>query len=185
VRAARAVMETTPHVMLAGEGAAAFAAAAGLERVGPEWFTPAGREVRLGGGKGTGTVGCVALDETGALAAATSTGGTHGKLFGRVGDSPLVGAGVWADERVAVSCTGAGEYFIRAAAAAQLSFRLALAGQTLAESAVATLAAVGALGGSGGLIALSAEGEIVMPFTTAGMKRACLRPDGAIETAVF
>jgi isoaspartyl peptidase/L-asparaginase-like protein (Ntn-hydrolase superfamily) len=183
IRAARAVMERTPHVMLAGDGAAAFAAKQGLERVGPEWFTP----VRARGEQAhtTGTVGCVALDETGAIAAATSTGGTHGKLFGRVGDSPIVGAGVWADERVGVSCTGGGEFFIRAAAAAQVAFRMKLAGQSLAEATAATLADVHAVGGDGGLIALDAKGEIAMPYNTAGMKRAALFPDGRIVSEVF
>lgn len=183
IRAARAVMERTPHVLLAGEGAAAFAAAQGLEQVGPEWFTPArAAETRSAA---TGTVGCVALDETGALAAATSTGGTNGKLAGRVGDSPIVGAGVWADSRVAISCTGVGEYFVRTAAAAQLAFRLQFGGQNLAEAADAALADVVALGGWGGLIALSATGEIAMPFRSQGMKRAALAPDGGITAAVF
>lgn len=183
IRAARAVMEKTDHVMLAGEGAAAFAAGEGLARVSPDWFTPA----RSSGAQRhtTGTVGCVALDETGAIAAATSTGGTHGKLFGRVGDSPIVGAGVWADARVGVSCTGLGECFLRAAAAAQLAFRLQFGGQDLATAAAAALADVKALGGDGGLIALTASGEIVMPYNSQGMKRAALHPDGRIEADVF
>ncbi|HXQ15168.1 MAG TPA: isoaspartyl peptidase/L-asparaginase [Caulobacteraceae bacterium] len=187
IRAARAVMEATPHVLLAGEGAAAFAAAQGLEPAGPEWFTPArSTETRSAStGPSTGTVGCVALDETGALAAATSTGGTNGKLAGRVGDSPIVGAGVWADSRVAISCTGVGEYFLRTATAAQIAFRISLAGQGLAEAADAALADMVALGGWGGLIALSSTGEIAMPFRSQGMKRAALAPDGTITTAVF
>jgi len=183
IRAARAVMEKTPHLMLAGDGAAAFAAGEGLERIGPDWFTPA--RARGEQAHTTGTVGCVALDAAGAIAAATSTGGTHGKLYGRVGDSPIVGAGVWADARVGVSCTGGGEYFIRAAAAAQVAFRMKLAGEGLAEAAAAALADVRAVGGDGGLIALSHEGEIAMPFNTAGMKRAALFPDGRIVSEVF
>jgi L-asparaginase/beta-aspartyl-peptidase (threonine type) len=183
IRAARAVMEKTDHVMLAGEGAAEFAARQGLQTVEADWFTPA--RSASAARHSTGTVGCVALDETGALAAATSTGGTHGKLYGRVGDSPIVGAGVWADPRVGVSCTGWGEYFIRAAAAAQLAFRVQFGGQDIAAAAHAALADVAALGGDGGLIALSARGEIVMPFTSQGMKRAALHPDGRIEVAVF
>ena len=183
IRAARAVMERTPHVMLAGDGAAAFAAEQGLERVGAEWFTPV--RAAAAPAQTTGTVGCVALDETGAIAAATSTGGTHGKLYGRVGDSPIVGAGVWADNRVGVSCTGVGEYFIRAAAAAQVAFRMKLAGQGLADAAAAALADVHAIGGQGGLIALDAAGQIAMPFDTAGMKRAALYPDGRITSEVF
>jgi L-asparaginase/beta-aspartyl-peptidase (threonine type) len=184
IRAARAVMETTEHVLLAGDGAAAFAAARGLERVGPDWFTPARQSETQSAGV-VGTVGCVALDETGALAAATSTGGTHGKLFGRVGDSPIVGAGVWADDRVAISCTGTGEMFIRSATAAQIAFRLRFAAQGLADATDAALADVKALGGWGGLIALSATGEIAMPYNSQGMKRAALSPDGAITSAVF
>jgi isoaspartyl peptidase/L-asparaginase-like protein (Ntn-hydrolase superfamily) len=183
IRAARAVMEKTPHVLLAGAGAAEFAAAEGLEQVGPDWFTPA-RAAETRSAK-AGTVGCVVLDETGALAAATSTGGTHGKLYGRVGDSPIVGAGVWADARVAISCTGIGETFLRSAAAAQLAFRLQLAGQSLAEAADAALADVKALGGWGGLIALTEKGEIAMPFNSQGMKRAALHPDGSITAEVF
>jgi isoaspartyl peptidase/L-asparaginase-like protein (Ntn-hydrolase superfamily) len=186
IRAARAVMERTDNVLLAGEGAAAFAAAQGLERVGPEWFAPARTsETRSARTATIGTVGCLALDASGALVAATSTGGTQGKRFGRVGDSPIVGAGVWADERVAVSCTGTGEMFVRGATAAQLAFRIQFAGQAVAEAADAALADVAALGGWGGLIALTAKGEIVMPFNSQGMKRAALHPDGTITSEVF
>jgi isoaspartyl peptidase/L-asparaginase-like protein (Ntn-hydrolase superfamily) len=185
IRAARAVMEQTPHTLLAGEGAAAFAAAEGLQRVGPEWFTPARAGETVKPNAGAGTVGCVALDETGALAAGTSTGGTNGKRFGRVGDSPIVGAGVWADSQVAVSCTGVGEYFVRTATAAQLAFRMRLAGQSVAEAAEAALADVVELGGWGGLIALTSTGEIAMPFRSQGMKRAALAADGTITAAVF
>jgi L-asparaginase/beta-aspartyl-peptidase (threonine type) len=183
IRVARSVMEKTPHVMLAGEGAAAFARAEGLEPATPDWFTPARRG--RAAPHTTGTVGCAALDETGALAAGTSTGGVYGKLMGRVGDSPIVGAGVWADERVAVSCTGPGEYFIRAAAAAQIAHRMRFAGEGLAEAAEAALADVARLGGTGGLIALGADGTIAMPFATGGMKRAALHPDGTIVSEIF
>lgn len=193
VRVARAVMEATPHVMLAGEGAAAFARARGLEAIGePEaWFT------RAGGGEanhppGTprpvlahGTVGCVARDREGRLAAATSTGGVFDKMHGRVGDTPLIGAGAWADGHIAVSSTGQGEYFIRVAAAAQVAFRVGLAGETLAEATDAVLAQIAALGGDGGMIAVNAAGEIAMPFVSEGMKRAALHPDGRIEVATF
>jgi L-asparaginase/beta-aspartyl-peptidase (threonine type) len=184
IRVARAVMELTPHVMLAGDGAAAFAAAQGLEQVTPDWFTPV-RRASAPAPHTTGTVGCVALDGSGALAAATSTAGVYGKMLGRVGDSPIIGAGTWADELVAVSCTGGGEYFIRAAAAAQVGLRMQLSGEGLAAAAEAVIADVGSLGGGGGLIALGADGEIAMPFNTAGMKRAALHPDGRIEAAVF
>ena len=183
IQVARAVMDTTPHVMLAGDGAAAFAAAQGLEQIGPEWFTAARTSETLS--PSTGTVGCLALDEAGALAAGTSTGGTNGKLYGRVGDSPIVGAGVWADDRVAVSCTGVGEYFLRTATAVQIAHRLQFAGQGLADAAEAALDDVVQLGGWGGLIALSATGEIAMPFRSQGMKRAALSPDGTITSEVF
>jgi L-asparaginase/beta-aspartyl-peptidase (threonine type) len=188
ISAARAVMETTPHVMFVGAGAAALAEARGLERVAdPDaWFTHAGGgENRAPTDLATGTVGCVALDETGTLAAATSTAGVFGKPLGRVGDCPVVGAGVWADPRVAVSCTGAGEMFLRAAAAVQVAHRVRFAGETLASAAAAALAEVEALGGDGGLIAVTADGQVTMPYNSQGMKRAALLPDGTIVCDVF
>ena len=129
IRAALAVMEETPHVLLVGEGAAAFAARQGLERIAdPEaWFTRVGW--RSAGTLPTGTVGCVVRDATGGLAAATSTGGVFGKMAGRVGDSPVPGAGVWADDTLAVSCTGAGEMFLRAAVAVQAAHRMDFGGE--------------------------------------------------------
>jgi len=188
ITAALAVMERTPHVLLAGAGAAAFALAEGLEAIEGDpdgWFTPIWRGVARPEDLATGTVGCVALDQGGALAAGTSTGGVFGKRPGRVGDSPIPGAGVWADGRVAVSCTGAGEMFIRAAVAAQIAFRLRFGGQGLEAAAIGALEDVAALGGEGGLIALSASGEVVMPYNSAGMKRAALYPDGRIVSEVF
>ncbi len=187
IAAARAVMETTPHVLLAGAGAAHFAAAQGLERiVDPQaWFTRVGdRSAAAKPNLNTGTVGCVALDASGALAAATSTAGVFGKLAGRVGDSPIIGAGTWADARAAVSCTGPGEYFQRCAAAAQLAFRVR-SGESLAAAASSVLEEVAVLGGKGGLIALGADGQIAMPFTSAGMKRAALHTDGTITARAF
>jgi L-asparaginase/beta-aspartyl-peptidase (threonine type) len=189
IAVARAVMERTPHVMLAGEGAAAFADRQGFDPIEnpTSWFTRAGsgEDNRLSSGLAHGTVGCVALDQAGRLAAATSTGGVFDKLPGRVGDCPLIGAGTWADRTAAVSCTGQGEYFIRANAAAQVAWRMRLAGEGLDQAAVVTLAQVGALGGDGGLIAIDAEGRIAMPYNSQGMKRACLHPDGRIEALVF
>jgi L-asparaginase/beta-aspartyl-peptidase (threonine type) len=186
VRAALAVMEKTPHVILAGDGAAAFARAQGLEEIAdPErWFTHVGARSH-GPELATGTVGCVALDANGDLAAATSTAGVFGKLAGRVGDSPIPGAGVWADGSVAVSCTGAGEMFLRAAVAAQTAWRVRLGGETLEAAARAALEEALALGGEGGLIALSAAGELAMPFTSQGMKRAALLADGSIVSAAL
>jgi len=188
IQAARAVMETTPHVLFVGEGAAAVAARHGLERIADPkaWFTQAGGGAgKTGADLATGTVGAVARDASGAVAAATSTGGIFGKPLGRVGDCPILGAGVWADPRVAVSCTGTGEMFLRTAAAAQVAWRVRLAGQSLAAAAAAALDEVRALGGEGGLIAVDANGDVVMPYNSAGMKRAALLDDGTIVCEVF
>jgi L-asparaginase / beta-aspartyl-peptidase len=188
VQAARAVMERTPHVMLAGEGAALFAADQGLEPIGdePAWFTHAGQndDNHPPSGLSHGTVGCCVLDGQGRLAAATSTGGVFGKAPGRLGDTPIPGAGTWADGQTAISCTGQGEYFIRIAAAAQTAWRVA-AGASLAEAGQAVIDQVGALGGDGGLIALDRSGTIIDPYNSEGMKRAWLKPDGSIGVDVF
>ncbi len=192
VRAARAVMDHTPHVMLVGEGAALFAHDQGLEAIAdePSWFTHAGKgEDNHPPGTapdvlGHGTVGCCVLDSEGRLAAATSTAGVFGKMPGRVGDTPIPAAGTWADDRVAVSGTGQGEFFIRVAAAAQVGWRVG-AGQTIAEAARAVIDDIGGLGGDGGLIALDAEGNIAHPFNSQGMKRAWLTTDGEIGVEVF
>ena len=184
IAVARAVMERTEHVMLAGEGAAAFAADQGLARIDDtaRWFTRAAADVDAAG-HAHGTVGCVVRDAEGRLAAATSTGGTFGKLPGRVGDTPVIAAGTWADGTVAVSSTGIGEYFVRTAAAAQLAFRLRFGGQGLASAARAVLDEIGALGGDGGLIAVDAEGNLALPYNSEGMKRAWLTRDGEIGSA--
>lgn len=188
IMAARAVMDHTPHVMLAGEGAALFALDQGLEPIADEeaWFTRAGQgeDNHPPGTLSHGTVGCCVLDSAGRLAAATSTAGVFGKLPGRVGDSPIPGAGSWADGRVAVSGTGQGEYFIRVAACAQLGWRVE-GGQTLAEAAQAVIGQIGDLGGDGGLIALDRDGNIAAPFNSQGMKRAWLTPAGEIGVEVF
>lgn len=180
IRVARAVMEETPHVLLAGEGAARFASARGFERVSATYYAPAQSGLPEGG-----TIGAVARDTTGRLAAATSTGGTRGKLPGRVGDSPLIAAGCWADDRAAVSCTGVGEYFIRAAAAHDIAARMRYAGASLADAAAAALAQVETLGGEGGLIAVDADGNVTAPFNTHGMKRGFVTSTGAREVKTF
>jgi isoaspartyl peptidase/L-asparaginase-like protein (Ntn-hydrolase superfamily) len=187
IRCARAVMEETPHVLLAGAGAAAFCARLGLERVGDPhtYYTPASSRLPAPDELAHGTVGAVARDREGRLAAATSTGGLLRKLPGRVGDSPLIGAGVWADGRVAVSCTGHGEMFIRANAAADVSARMRYAGQTVDAAASGALAEVRALGGDGGLIAVTSEGEIAMPYVSEGMKRGCATSAGLREVKTF
>lgn len=188
VVAARAVMDRTPHVMLAGEGAALFALDQGLEPIADEtaWFTRAGQgeDNHPPGTLSHGTVGCCVLDRDGRLAAATSTAGVFGKMPGRVGDTPIPGAGSWADGRVAVSGTGQGEYFIRVAACAQISWRVG-AGQTLAEAGRAVIEEIGTMGGDGGLIALDRDGNITAPFNSQGMKRAWLTTDGEIGVEVF
>ena len=186
IHAAVLVMEQTPHVMLAGGGAAAFAHAHGLEPIESpnEWFSRA-HHTAPSAELAHGTVGCVVRDRAGRLAAATSTGGVFGKLPGRVGDSPVPGSGAWADDTVAVSCTGQGEYFLRTAAAAQVAFRMRFGGQSLAEAAKATLAEIGRMGGDGGLIAIDAAGRVTTPFVSAGMKRAILYADGRVVSEVF
>jgi len=189
IAVARAIMDWTPHVMLAGDGAARFADNHDIPRIvdPAAWFTRAGQgeDNHPPGTLAHGTVGCVVRDGEGRLAACTSTGGVFGKLPGRVGDSPLIGAGGWADDRVAVSCTGQGEYFIRIAAAVQLAHRMKFADETVAEAADAVLAQVRALGGDGGLIAVDRDGNVAMPFVSAGMKRAALMPDGSIVSEAF
>jgi L-asparaginase/beta-aspartyl-peptidase (threonine type) len=193
---ARAVMERTPHVMLAGQGAGAFAAAQGFAPiVAPErWFMragadesnhPPGLRPQDAAALGHGTVGCVVRDAEGRLAAGTSTGGVFNKMPGRLGDTPVIGAGTWADGTAAVSCTGQGEFFLRTAAAAQIAFRMALAGRSLDQATTEVLAEIRRLGGEGGLIAVDAEGRIAMPFASEGMKRAALHVDGRIEAAAF
>jgi len=188
VVAARAVMDRTPHVMLAGEGAALFALDQGLAPIANEeaWFTRAGQgeDNHPPGTLSHGTVGCCVLDRDGRLAAATSTAGVFGKMPGRVGDTPIPGAGSWADGRVAVSGTGQGEYFIRVAACVQVSWRVG-AGQSLAEAGRAVIDEIGGLGGDGGLIALDREGNITAPFNSQGMKRAWLTTNGEIGVEVF
>jgi isoaspartyl peptidase/L-asparaginase-like protein (Ntn-hydrolase superfamily) len=188
ISVARIVMETTPHVLLAGDGARRFAEQHGCERIEePEaWFTHAGTsEANHPPGKlAHGTVGCVVLDADGRMAAATSTGGVFGKLPGRVGDTPIIGAGTWADGEVAVSSTGQGEYFQLTVAAAQVAWRVK-AGQSLDEATRAVLDQIGALGGDGGLIALDRQGKVSVPYNSEGMKRAWIGADGEIGVKVF
>lgn len=188
VRAARAVLDHTPHVMLVGEGAASFCADRGLERIeDPEaWFTKAGKgeDNHPPGVLSHGTVGCCVLDKAGRLAAATSTAGVFGKMPGRVGDTPILAAGTWADDRIAASGTGQGEYFMRVAATAQVSWRVA-AGQSLSEATQGVIDEIGGLGGDGGLIALDRHGNIAQPYNSQGMKRAWLTTEGKVEVEVF
>ena len=196
---ARAVMEHSPHVMLAGEGAEAFAdSRPGIERVPNAWFDTdrrrealdkAQRQAAVGDGspgRYFGTVGAVALDQHGHIAAATSTGGMTNKKWGRIGDSPVIGAGTWADENCGVSGTGWGEFYIRNAVAHDICARVAYRGDSLAKAAGDVVnRVVPAAGGDGGAIALDRDGNIAMPFNTGTMYRAWVRPDGSRGVAIF
>lgn len=200
IKLARTVMEHSPHVMLAGAGAEAFAdTRPEIARVRPDWFDTDRRRQQLedarrleNAGQAAipssyfGTVGAVALDKKGHIAAATSTGGMTNKRYGRVGDAPLIGAGNWADDRCGVSGTGWGEFYIRAAVAHDICARVAYRGDTLAAAAEAVVnGEVVRLGGNGGAIALDRDGNIAMPFNTSGMYRGWIKPDGSRGTAVF
>lgn len=186
VRVARGVMEKTSHVLLVGDGASSFAGEHGFARVeNPATYYVAAESGLPGAEKEFGTIGAVALDTSGKLAAATSTGGLHGKMPGRVGDTPIIGAGCWADERAAVSCTGLGEYFMRVNAAADVSARIAYAGQSLESAAAAVVEDVRKLGGSGGLIAVDAVGNVSAPFASQGMKRALANARGLRDVKTF
>ena len=186
---ARDVMQFTPHVLLVGEGAEKFAQERGYVPMPPDYFITPRRKKELAvvqekerrAAKGTpkeplilptGTVGAVALDRRGDLAAATSTGGTTSKHLGRVGDSALIGAGTYAENDVcAVSTTGIGEYFIRAAAAAAVAARMKFAEQQIDVAAQEVINDLTALGGRGGLIAVDAAGSVAMPFSSETMLR--------------
>jgi beta-aspartyl-peptidase (threonine type) len=181
VSLARLLLEKGPHVFLSGKGADDFARNHGFEQVDNSWFEIPERRrqleelVRVGGFDDEvkyGTVGAVAVDVDGHVAVATSTGGLTAKRWGRVGDSPLIGAGTYADDRsAAVSATGSGEYFIRTVAAHQLAERVRLGGESLQEALDAVLAAIASLGGKGGLIAVAPDGEAAWGFTTPAMYR--------------
>jgi beta-aspartyl-peptidase (threonine type) len=201
VRLARAVMEHTPHVLLARDGADAFAIEQGLEQVEPGWFRVEARWQALAAMKAAaargeavfdanlkfGTVGAVARDTAGHLAAATSTGGLTGKRWGRIGDSPLIGAGTWADDRAcAISATGSGEFFIRTAAAHEIAARVRLSGETPQAAADAVVRGeIAGMGGSGGIIFAGADGSCGWSFSTPGMFRGRLVEGGAALVAVF
>ena len=198
---ARAVMEHSPHVMLIGDGAEAFGKTqAGIEFVDPTYFRTDERWQQLQdelqkeqsaayvppSSNYTGTVGAVALDAQGRLAAATSTGGMTNKRWGRVGDSPIIGAGTYANGDCAVSGTGWGEFYIRAAVAHDICARVAYRGDALALAAEDVVdKIVPALGGDGGAIALDKAGNIAMPFNTSGMYRAWIKPDGSRGVAIY
>ena len=178
---ARRLLEEGPHVFLSGHGADDFARDHGFEQVENSWFEIPERRVQLDELMGAGgfddevkygTVGAAAVDIDGHVAVATSTGGLTAKRWGRVGDSPLIGAGTYADDRAAaVSATGSGEYFIRTVAAHQLAERVRIGGQGLQEALDAVLADIASLGGKGGLIAVAPDGEAAWGFSTPAMYR--------------
>ncbi len=199
ISAARKVMEESEHVMLVKEGAEKFAGEQGLEIVDPSWFFTERRweslqkakkreaEKKEDKSKKSGTVGCVALDKNGNLAAGTSTGGMTNKKYGRVGDSPLIGAGTYANNNsCAVSATGHGEYFIRNVVAYDISARMIYGGETLEKASNEVINHVlKKQNGSGGVIALDRKGEISMPFNTTGMFRGYMKSGGKAEIFIF
>ena len=197
---ARAVMEKSPHVMLVGSGAEQFAQSIGMPLVEPKYFYTAERwqqlQKALADEKAStadakkaphhGTVGAVALDVHGNLAAGTSTGGMTNKRYGRVGDSPIIGAGTYANAACAVSATGWGEFYIRANAAHDICARVEYKGEPLAQAArEVVMDVVPKLGGDGGVIALDADGNFTTPFNTEGMYRGWVDKDGKIHISIF
>ena len=194
VRAARYVMDKTGRVMFAGPDVDDMAKDAGLEIVPPEYFiTPRRQEALRRALAGTfvpmdryGTVGAVAMDSDGNLAAATSTGGLNAKPPGRVGDAPIIGAGTYADNAsCAVSATGDGEYFIRASVARMICARVAMEDMSAEQAAQATLDEVKALGGTGGVIVLSHDGSVALSMNTEGMFRGRADASGVRDVSIY
>ena len=212
ISAARAVMEKSEHVMLVSRGAEHFARRSGLEIVNPGYFYTkerwdgllraikedsiqavldrASKRVEKAGTVNPdykfGTVGAVALDQSGNLAAGTSTGGMTNKKYGRVGDAPIIGAGTYANNKTAgISCTGWGEFYIRNVVAFDISAMMEYKNMSVAAAAKAALDKVAKMGGDGGLIALDKNGNVTMPFNTAGMYRGTVTEDGIIEVLLY
>jgi beta-aspartyl-peptidase (threonine type) len=203
ISAARRVMTETRHVMLVGDGATGFARDQGLEMADSAYFWTERRweslmkareeEASRSGSSGSpgpsqkhGTVGCIALDGAGNIAAGTSTGGLTNKRWGRVGDSPIVGAGTYASNNTCgVSGTGIGEYFMRGLIAYDVSARMEYQGITLEEAAAAVIDKLTAMGGEGGFVALDHDGNIEMPFNTKGMYRGYIRADGKAHVFIY
>jgi beta-aspartyl-peptidase (threonine type) len=212
ISAARAVMEKSAHVMMVGPGAELFAKEAGLEIVDPKYFWTEERWQGLQRARKAdslkaildrnqksssslgaqnddgkfGTVGCVALDKAGNLAAGTSTGGMTNKKYGRVGDAPIIGAGTYCNNStVGISCTGWGEFFIRAVVAKSVADLMEYKEMNVVQASKTILDKVGKMGGDGGLIALDKKGNIAMPFNTEGMYRGSVTADGKIEVQIF
>ncbi len=200
---ARAVMERSPHVMMVGSGAEQFATEQGVKLVDPAYFRTekrwrdlqkalkedaAGKKLtaRLAALKHFGTVGAVARDSEGRLAAATSTGGMTNKRYGRVGDSPIVGAGTYANAACAVSSTGWGEFYLRVSAAREICLRMAALGESASAAGQAVINdEIPRMGGDGGAIILGADGSVAMPFNTEGMYRGWIGADGVPHVAIY
>lgn len=194
---ARAVMEHSPHVMLSRDGADAFSREQGLEQVEPDYFATPERWRQLEELKANkldyydidmkyGTVGAVAVDRHGNVAAATSTGGLTGKRWGRIGDSPIIGAGNYADNRAcAVSATGAGEFFIRLGVAHEICARMRMLGEDARLAADHVITELGQLGGTGGAIVTAPDGTSIFSFSTPGMYRGRATSDGEIYVAIY
>lgn len=199
ITAARKVMENSPHVMLIGKGAEQFGYEQGLEIVDPSYFFDQKRwdqyreylrRQQLRGDAGPeskmGTVGAVALDKHGNLAAATSTGGMTGKQYGRVGDVPVIGAGTYANNATcAVSATGHGEFFIRHVVAHEISAMMQYGGFSLEDASESVIGRLKEIGGDGGVIAVDRNGNLSMPFNTSSMFRGYIRSDGEKFTGIF
>jgi len=193
---ARAVMEKSPHVMLSGKGADQFSREQGLEQADPSYFATPERRRQLDEMKSNklswfdvdmkyGTVGAVALDSSGHVAAATSTGGMTGKRWGRIGDSPIIGAGTYADDRAcAISATGSGEYFIRVGVAHEICARIRMKGESAKAASDAVIAEMGEMGGTGGVIIVSPKGEADWSFNSPGMYRGKASAAGS-EVAIY
>lgn len=194
---ARAVMEHSPHVMLSRDGADAFSREQGLEQVEPNYFATPERWRQLEELKANkldyydidmkyGTVGAVAVDRHGNVAAATSTGGLTGKRWGRIGDSPIIGAGNYADNRAcAVSATGAGEFFIRLGVAHEICARMRMLGEDARLAADHVITELGQLGGTGGVIVTAPDGTSTFSFNTPGMYRGRATSDGEKYVAIY
>ena len=203
ISAARKVMTESVHVMLVGRGAEHFAGEQGLELEDSSYFFTEERWNSLQRAREKeasrsdtstdrnaavkyGTVGAVALDKNGNIAAGTSTGGLTNKRFGRVGDSPIIGAGTYANNKTCgVSCTGVGEYFMRGLVAYDVSAHMEYAGKNLASAAGAVMKKLTAMGGSGGFVALDKNGNVTMPFNTPGMYRGYIRGDGTAHVFFY
>ena len=209
IKAAIAVMQKSPHVMLSGLGAEQFAAEQKLELVKPEYFWTKERwdglqkikkkesEKKIGQNikneilesyeidQKFGTVGAVALDQNGNIAAGTSTGGMTNKKWNRLGDAPIIGAGTYADSLVGISCTGWGEYFIRATAARTIAAKMEYQNKDIKSASQEIIDEIEKLGGDGGLIALDKNGNIAMPFNTSGMYRGAVTENGEIEIEIY